>query len=325
MKRLVHIVLVCVLTLTIAGVAMAQSTPTPVVRLGDWVEIGDEAFMNIIGTNTIYYRTSTNVDFDDDVQDLAGSTRATSGACTEGSCDVLQWETRLGADFRYKKDLTMRVLFEQQNIMDGNAIDGNATGDRSADVHIERAWIDYKLPNTGLRMRVGAYLWRFDPMSWVGDDDPGFHLWYDLGPNFELYAAAIIQQEAQRLQLTNDNDNMYYLFRAASKFKPHRVSLNIIWQRDRFCSDCITDNTTTRQKTDVVYITPAWEGKLGVFNFVAQGSIVFGKVKRGPAPGNDLDIFAGAAQVAVEAKLGRLYRSSPSSMARAMTIRSTMT
>ncbi|MDH3605017.1 MAG: hypothetical protein OEU26_35925 [Candidatus Tectomicrobia bacterium] len=305
MKRLVHIALVCVLALTIAGVATAQNTPEPVVRIGDWIEIGDDAWMNIIGTNTIYYRMTSNVDFDKDVQDLAHSRRATSGGCTESSCDAMQWETRLGADFRYKKNLTMRVLLEQQNVMDGNAIDGNATGERSADVHIERAWIDYKFPNTGLRMRVGAWLWRHDPMSWVGDDDPGFHLWYDLGPNLELYAAAIIQQESQRIGLTNDNDNVYYLFRAASKFNSHRVSLNIVAQRDRFCADC-EDNETLRQKTDALYITPAWEGQLGIFKFVAQGSLVIGEVKRGPAPGDDLDIFAAAAQVAAEANLGKI-------------------
>lgn len=305
LKRRVCIALLCALALSIASVVVAQESPQPVVRMGDWVEIGDDVWMNIIASNTIRFRSTSNVDFDSDVQDLAGSSSVTSSSCQESSCDALAWETRLGADFRYRKNLTMRVLYEQQNVMDGNLIDGGG----EADVAIERAWVDYKFPNTSLRMRVGAHLWRFDPLSWVGDDDPGFHLWYNLGPNdeVELYAAAIIQQEGQRLGLTNDNDNAYYLFKAAYNAGSHRFSLNLIGQRDRFCNDCVTfDNTQNRQKTDVIYITPAWEGRVGIFKFVAQGSVVFGEVDRGPAPGEELDIFAVAGQIAVEANLGKI-------------------
>ena len=284
--------------------AVAQSAPEPVVRMGDWVEIGDDAWMNIIGANTMRYRWTDNVDFDGDVRDVAGSTNATSGNCLESACDIFQIETRLGADFRYKKHLTMRVLFEQQHVYDGRSIDGN----EGLDPHVERAWIDYKFPNTSLRMRVGAHLWRHDPMRWVADDDPGIHFWYTFGPDdaVELYAAAIIENEGQRLGLTNDNDNIYYLFTAAYNLKPHRFSLNAVYSRDRFCPDCVSDTSTTRQKTDAIYITPAWEGRFGVLKFVAQGSLVFGEVKRGPAPGDNLDIFAGAAQIAVEAKLGKI-------------------
>ena len=312
MKRLRLWVFVGILALTTAGLAAAQSTPEPVVRMGNWVEIGDDVWFNIIGTNTFYYRWTDNVDFDDDVQDLAGSRRATSGSCLESSCDIMQWETRLGSDFRYKKNTTMRVLLEQQNVFDGNQIDGNALDQRSADVHVERAWIDYKFGDTGLRARIGADLWRFDPMSWVGDDDPGFQLWYDMGP-FQLYGAAMIQNESQRLGLTNDNDNVYYLFRAAFKTGGHRFSLNTIYQRDRFCPDCPGNEDDpsaaaalahVRQNSDVYYIMPAWEGKFGILKFIAQGGLVFGEVD--VDGGSDLDVFAGAVQIAMEAKLGKI-------------------
>ena len=104
--------------------------------------------------------------------------------------------------------------------------------------------------------------------------------------------------------MTNDNDNLYYLFTAAYNLKPHRFSLNMIYARDRLCPDC--ENEDERQKTDAFYITPAWEGRFGILRFIAQGSLVFGEVERGPEPSDTLDIFAGAAQIAVEAKLGKL-------------------
>ena len=72
----------------------------------------------------------------------------------ESACDIFQMEVRLGADFRYKKALTMRVLFEQQHVFDGDLIDGN----EGYDPHVERAWVDYKFPNTKLRMRLGGAL-----------------------------------------------------------------------------------------------------------------------------------------------------------------------
>jgi hypothetical protein len=213
-------------------------------------------------------------------------------------------EVRLGADFRYKKNLTMRVLFEQQHVFDGRSIDGN---EEFTDPHVERAWIDYKFPTSKLRIRVGADLWKHDPMRWVADDDPGFQIFYTLGPDdaIELYAAAMIEQEGQRLQLTNDSDLIYYLFTAAYNLKPHRFSLNAVYSRDRYCPDC-SSSFRGVQKTDAFYITPAWEGRFGFLRFVAQGSLVFGEVDRGPDAGDKLDIFAGAAQIAVEAKLGKI-------------------
>ena len=49
MKRAVVVVLVCVLALSLAPAALAQDTaPQPVVRMGDWVEIGDDLFVNFI-------------------------------------------------------------------------------------------------------------------------------------------------------------------------------------------------------------------------------------------------------------------------------------
>ena len=67
-------------------------------------------------------------------------------------------ELRLGVEARYQKNLTLYLLFEHQQIFDGNLIDdrSNSTNPGGTDVfgraartenpgfHIERYWIDYK-------------------------------------------------------------------------------------------------------------------------------------------------------------------------------------
>jgi predicted deacylase len=51
MKRAVVVGLACMLAMSGASAALAQeedTTPEPVVRMGDWVEIGDDLFVNFI-------------------------------------------------------------------------------------------------------------------------------------------------------------------------------------------------------------------------------------------------------------------------------------
>ena len=44
MKRSMQVALSCLMTLAVVSVAVAQQPATPVVRIGDWVEIGNEVF-----------------------------------------------------------------------------------------------------------------------------------------------------------------------------------------------------------------------------------------------------------------------------------------
>ena len=73
MKRIVYAMLLCAAALSIASIAAAQSTPTPVTRMGDFIEISDDVFMNLIFTTQWSYVTSTNNDFEDDIQDRTSS------------------------------------------------------------------------------------------------------------------------------------------------------------------------------------------------------------------------------------------------------------
>jgi hypothetical protein len=222
-----------------ASVVSAQQTPQPVVRLGNWIEVGNDVFMHIIGTADIRYKTVHNFDFEDGVRDRTASRSPSSTSVHEGDSDLSYAELRLGAEFRYQKNLTVYLLFEHQQVMDGNLIDdrSNSTNPGGTDVfgraastenpgfHTERYWIDYKFAGTPLRMRVGADSWQQDQAGLVGDDDPRFALFGDFG-DIGMMAAAVIQKSSQRLGLENDNDFIYYTFSGWYNLKPHKFQLD---------------------------------------------------------------------------------------------------
>ena len=122
MRRAITVVLAGLVVLFLGTTAIA-GTPTPVTRMGDWVEVGNDVFMNMIASNTTRYRTTHNYDFENDVREITRSSNVTSSVNRFGSADILFNETRFGVDFRYKKNLTMRVLLEAESIFDGNLID----------------------------------------------------------------------------------------------------------------------------------------------------------------------------------------------------------
>jgi hypothetical protein len=98
MKRAVVVALVCVWALSFQSAALAQeedSAPQPVVRMGDWVEIGDDLFVNFIITLTMQYQTTTNLDFEGDIQDGTATTDCQSSACYQGQGDHLWNEGRI--------------------------------------------------------------------------------------------------------------------------------------------------------------------------------------------------------------------------------------
>jgi hypothetical protein len=304
----------------------------PVTRLGNFIEVGNEVFMKIIGAADIRYLTVHNRDFDSRVRDRAHAREPNSAPTRESEGDISQAEMRFGAEFRYQKNLTMYLLFEHQQIFDGNLIDdrANSTNPGGTDVfgrpavpenpgfHTERYWIDYKFPGTPVRMRVGADLWSVDQAGTVGDDDPRFALFGEFG-DIDVLAAAVIQFESQRLGLENDNDLIYYTFSAGYNFKPHRVQLDVIYFRDRF-SGADTQAVGNRagdtvgftgQEFDSVLLGASWSGKLGPVRALLQGNINVGTARGGilgvPAgvtPGRDYDIFAAAVIAYVEADLG---------------------
>src|SRR5919206_4991602 len=216
MRRLTQLVLMGVVVLGMATLAAAQETRppggtlTPAMRLGNFLEVGNDVFMKIIATGDIRYNTVENADFDHRVRDRAHSRNPDSNTTHEIESDAAYAELRLGVDARYQKNLQLYLLFEHQAIFDGNTIDdrANCTNPGGTDVfgrgastenpgfHVERYWIDYKFPNTPLRMRVGADLWNVDQAGIVGDDDPRFALFFE-SENFGAMAAAVYQFASQ--------------------------------------------------------------------------------------------------------------------------------
>jgi len=337
-KRLTQVALVAVIALATVALAAAQETRppggtlTPVVRLGNFLEVGNDIFMHIIGTADIRYRTVHNWDFEDNVCDRPNGRAPGNTSVHEGDSDMSYAELRLGVEARYQKNLSMTLLFEHQQIFDGNLIDdcANCTNPGGTDVfgraaatenpgfHVERYWIDYKFEGTPLRMRVGADLWTQDQAGLVGDDDPRFALFFE-SENFGALAAAVYQFESQRLGLENDNDFIYYTFSDWYSLKPHRFQLDVTYFRDRFMgadtgSSAIAARTALGfqgQKNDSVLIMASWSGTLGPVRALLQGNLLTGTAKGGTvglpagvAPGRDYDILAGAVVAYVEADLG---------------------
>ncbi len=331
MKRCaVLVALVGVLILVVVSVVAAQSTPQPVVRLGHWLEVGNEVFMHILGAADVRYRTVHNNDFAGKVRDRTSARDPGSTATHEGDFDGSYAELRFGAEFRYQKNLSMHLLFEHQAVFDGSLIDdrantsnpggtdvfGRAAATENPAFHIERYWIDYQFAGTPLRLRVGADLWIQDQAGLVGDDDPRLALFVEQGP-FGAMAAAVLQNESQRLGLVNDNDFIYYTFSGWYDFKPHKVQLDVTYFRDRFSG---ADTQTvglrsglgfTGQKNDSVLIMASWSGTLGPVRALLQGNLVTG-TSRGGTTGRPLgvaaarqyDIFAGGVVAYAEADFG---------------------
>jgi hypothetical protein len=282
----------------------------------------------------IRYHTTTDWDFDNKVRDRVASRNPSDTIPQDGEGDLTWAELRLGVEAKYQKNLTMYLLFEHQQIFDGNTIDdrSNSSNPGGTDVfgrtastenpgfHIERYWIDYKFAGTPFRMRVGADLWQQDQAGLVGDDDPRFAIFGEFG-DFDVMAAAVYQFESQRLGLENDNDFIYYTFSGGYNLKPHRFQLDVTYFRDRFMgADTQSPALSTRtalgfqgQKTDSVLIMGSWSGRVGPIRGLIQGNILTGTARGGtnvaglPAgaiPGRHYDIFAGGVVAYAEADLG---------------------
>jgi len=339
MKRLTQIALVGVLLLAMMSIATAQQVPQPVVRLGNFIEVGNDVFMHLIATSNIYYTTVENRDFEKNVRDRTLSRFLNDTAAQLSESDASWYLNRIGVEARYQKNLEFYLLFENRGFIDGNIIDdrANSTNPGGTSVfndtaktenegfHTERYWIRYKFPGTPLKLHVGADLWNVDQAGLVGDDDPRIALFGDFG-NFDVMAAAVIQFESQRLGLENDNDLIYYTFSAGYNLKPHRFQVDVAYFRDRFAGADLAYPRTTGsgigfpgQKIDSGNIMASWSGRLGPVRALVQGNINLGHARGGvtgltsaTAPtgpqgfvgGRGYDIFAGAAVAYAEVDLG---------------------
>jgi hypothetical protein len=322
-KRVVQACLANIFISATVVSATAQQAPQPVVRLSNFLEVGNDVFMHLIASADIRYKTVHNYDFDHSTRDRTPDRNPSSTGSQEGESDLSYAELRFGVEARYQKNLMFYLLFEHQQIFDGNLIDdrSNTTNPGGTDVfgrgastenpgfHVERYWIDYKWAGTPLRMRVGADLWAQDQASLVSDDDPRFALFGDFG-TIGVMAAAVIQRESQRLGLENDNDFIYYTFSGWYDRKPHKWQFDVTYFRDRFtgADTQVAGRPSTAsgfgfqgQKFDSVLLMASWSGVVGPVRALVQGNILTGTAPGGVAglptgalPGRKYDIFAGA-------------------------------
>jgi hypothetical protein len=213
----------------------------------------------------------------------------------------------------------MRVLFEHQFTMDGNRIDNafsepnDIEGRQRNTVNLERAWIEYEFPHTGLALQVGARLWTLDQAAVIGDDDPRIALTYKVG-DLEFQAAAVIQTESLRVGLENDNDDVYYTFGVDYKAKPWQFGVHGAYFRWRNAGATLpgaTQRSTLGQKQDSVIIMPSVRGQFSIVKFLVQPMVVFGSADRSDAgiaggASRSMDIFAWGVIGEVEANLGKI-------------------
>jgi hypothetical protein len=320
------------LLLGMVSLAAAQQTLQPVYRLGNFIEVGNDVFMHIIATADIRYNTVENLDFEKRVRDQTLSRSPTSTAQHETEADTLHAELRFGADFRYRKNFTFQLLFENQSTFDGNLIDdrsntsnpggtsvfGGAASTENPGFRVERFWARYKFEGTPVALFVGAELKKVSQAGIFGNDDPGVGIEVEIG-NLELSAKAYIERESQRLGLQNDNDLVSYVFEAAYNARPHRFGFDVAYFRDRFFGadtavvgcDGRPDLGCSGQKIDSVWIDASWTGRFGPIRGLLQGNVILGTAEGGTAGlpagvlnGREYDIFAGSVIGYVEVDLG---------------------
>jgi hypothetical protein len=347
MRRLTQVALVGVLLLLV-GVSMvaaqarppapAAAEPQPVVRLGNFIEVGNDVWMHILATADIRYSAVENRDFERRVRDRATSRNPESTSAQVSESDGNWVLLRFGGAFRYQKSLEMHMEFEERKFLDGNTMDdranctnpggtnvfGVAASEENPGFRIQQLYIDYKFAGTPLRLRVGADAWTLDPAGLIGRHDPRAALFGEFG-DVDVLAAVVIVRSATRLGYENNSNFLYYTFSAGYNLKPHRFQFDVAYFRDRFTGaqmQTVGLNTDadkfgwTGQRDDSVLLMPSWTGRVGPVLGLLQGNLVLGNAHGGTlgiptvagrplfAPGRKYDILAGGVVAYAEADLG---------------------
>src|SRR5919202_1458797 len=86
-RRLAQVALMGVLMLAVASLAAAQQEPQSVVRLGNFIEVGNDVWMHILATGDFRYRTTHNYDFENRVRDRINSRNPSDSVPQEGEFD----------------------------------------------------------------------------------------------------------------------------------------------------------------------------------------------------------------------------------------------
>jgi len=247
MKHRAQLALMVMLLLMSASLAVAQQALQPVMRLGNFIEVGNDVWMHVMATMDARYKTIENSDFENKVREQTISRNPSDSAQHEQEGDLLYAELRFGAEFKYQKNFHFYLLFENQSVFDGNLIDdrSNTSNPGGTDVfgrpastenpgfRVERFWSRYRFEGTPLTLFVGAELKAVSQAGIYGNDDPGIGVELEFG-NLQLSAKAYIERESQRLGLENDNDLVDYAFTAVYNARPHRFGVDVVYFRERF-------------------------------------------------------------------------------------------
>ena len=338
MKRLTQLVLASAMVLALVSLAAAQEAPQVVARVGNFIEVAPDVFMHIIATGDWRWRFGENYDFESRVQDRVQSRATNSTAVMGQECDCMHFQAHFGVDMRYRKELEFHLRFRHWQIYDANIADdrsiatapggvdkfGRGTSAEGENMNLQQAQINYTFPGAPVSLRLGWRLWFLDQAGIVSDNSPRAGVWFIQDP-WEAHASAVIQREATRLGLTNDNDFIFYTFGAAYNLKPHRLQLDLIYFRDRFTGaptgttavDPSPPSTAASRgglgfqghKHDVVMIMPSWSGSFGPLASLLQLYLVTGTAEssdRAAVTGSNrnFDVWAVGLIAYAEARLG---------------------
>lgn len=304
MKRVLHLSLICAIGLTLATVVAAENKE-PVVRMGNWIEIGDDAWFDIIGNIDIRLKTTHNADVEDDVRDatdnfFAGTDSSISSSADQERSDVSQdTEVRFGANFKFGQTLRSHILFEIDQIFDEDIIDGSGNGTDQNRPNLERYWIDFKWPNSPFRARIGAELFAMTQARQIRDDIPGWQFFLEFD-DFDIWARIFIESEALKLGLGNDNDNIIYNFGANyTAMKGHKFQFDVIYFRFRFDQD---------QDTDIVHLVPSWTGRMGLLETLLEFNLALGTIEANgdPAGRDNYDVMAWSVIAKLDLNFGKV-------------------
>src|SRR5262245_27870192 len=123
MRWLTQVALIGVVVLAVASLATAQQVPQPMVRLGNFMEVGNDVFMHIMASADIRYHTTENYDFATKVRDRTPTRFPGDTSAMNGESDLSWAQLRLGVEAKYQKNLTLYLLFQHEQIFDGNTVD----------------------------------------------------------------------------------------------------------------------------------------------------------------------------------------------------------
>ena len=123
MKHRAQLALMVMLLLMSASLAVAQQALQPVMRLGNFIEVGNDVWMHVMATMDARYKTIENSDFENKVREQTLSRNPSESAQHEQEGDLFYAELRFGAEFKYQKNFHFYLLFENQSVFDGNLID----------------------------------------------------------------------------------------------------------------------------------------------------------------------------------------------------------